>query len=378
LHPALAPLRSLFDNDRRLAIVANVGPLLSPTTKTQYAQPQHPKPASLYSHNDQQNTWQAFAPEGATVGWGGRMADMLVSNNQQATFTAMSAAGNAVWLSGYTVRQYQVANSGAIRMGARANGMVFESPAVTAAMERIARRSRTHVFEYDLASVAGRSIDAEAALRNALPPESDAAFSGDLNVADPVPTNGSHFVNPLAQQLRMVARMIQAARNGSVGVKRQVFFVSLSGFDTHDRQNVTHARLLAQLAHGMAWFDNALGAMGARSNVTTFTASDFGRSFTSNGDGTDHGWGGHHFVMGGSVRGGDIFGTFPVLGAKNANNSGFDSSPDQLQNGVLLPSLSVDQYGATLARWFGVGDGSLGDVFPRIGAFAQRDIGFMA
>ncbi len=379
LHPSLGSLRTLFNVDRRVAIVANVGPLTVPTNKTQYGQTQHPKPVSLFSHNDQQNTWQTFDSEGTTLGWGGRVADVLVSGNAQATFTAISAAGNAVWLSGNTVRQYQVSNSGAIRMGVRSNGTIYESAETAAALQRIVRRaSPQHVLEQDMATVAGRSIDAEAVLRNALPPETDPAFSGSVLYVDPVSTSGATANNPLAQQLRVVARMIQAGRTGAVGVRRQVFFVSLGGFDTHDQQNVTHPRLMAQLAHGMSWFDNSLGTLGARSSVTTFTASDFGRTFTSNGDGTDHGWGAHHFVMGGAVRGGDLYGTFPVLGAKNANNNNFDSSPDQIQNGILLPTQSVEQYGATLARWFGLSDSQLSSAFPQLGAFATRDLGFMA
>ncbi len=378
LHPAMGAAQTLFDTDKRLAVVANVGPLVAPTTKAQYGQSSHPKPANLFSHNDQQNTWQTFAPEGATLGWGGRLGDLLASGNTQAMFTSISASGNAVWLSGQTVRQYQVANSGAIRMGARSNGKIFESTEVTASLERIARRARSnHALEQDLAAVSARSLDAEALLRSALPPATDAAFTGSLNYVDPTSSTSATATNPLAQQMQIVARMIHAGRSGALGVRRQVFFVSLGGFDTHDKQNSAHAKLMAQLAHGLAWLDTSLGVMGARDQVTAFTASDFGRSFTSNGDGTDHGWGAHQFVLGGAVSGGDVYGTFPVLGAKNANDNNFDSSPNQLQNGVMLPEVSVDQFGATLARWFGVGDGSLGGVFPNLGRFASTNLGFM-
>ena len=378
LHPAMGDARRLFDADKRLAIVANVGPLRVPTTKSQYAQASHPKPVNLFSHNDQQNTWQTFGPEGATRGWGGRIADLLASNNAQAMFTAISASGNAVWLSGQNVRQYQVANSGAIRLGGNSSGQIYGSAEVTAALERVVRRSRSsHMLEQDLATVVGRSLDAEAVLRGALPPASNAAFTGSLSYVDPTSSSGATATNPLAQQMQIVARMIQAGRSGALAVRRQVFFVSLGGFDTHDKQNYSHAKLMAQLAHALAWLDTSLGSLGARSQVTTFTASDFGRTFTSNGDGTDHGWGAHHLVMGGAVRGGDIYGNFPVLGAKNGNNNNFDSSANQLQNGSLLPEVAVDQFGATLAKWFGVADGSLNGVFPNLGAFATRDLGFM-
>jgi uncharacterized protein (DUF1501 family) len=194
------------------------------------------------------------------------------------------------------------------------------------------------------------------------------------------PLTGSTAFNSLSQQLQIVARLVDAGSSGAVPVRRQVFFVSIGGFDTHDNQNRNHADLMARLSHALQYFDTTLGALGARGRVTTFTASDFGRSFTSNGDGTDHGWGAHHFVMGGAVRGGDLYGSFPVLGAKNSNNNGFDSSPDQLGNGVLLPQTSVDQLGATLGRWFGLGDSQLLQLFPNLAYFdtAKRDLGFMS
>ena len=390
LHPVMGSLQQLFNNDKRLAIVPNVGPLVMPTTKAQYGQSSHPKPASLFSHNDQQNTWQAMAPEGATRGWGGRMGDLLASMNARPVFTSVSAAGNAVWLAGDSVKQYQVGTSGAIRMGTDSNGRVFGSADVGTAMQRIVGATRGgHVFERDLAALNQRAIDAELALRTALKPASDGLFgtapaSGGYNANnDPKlqydnPLTGAKAFNPLAQQLQMVARMIDASGAGGVQARRQVFFVSMGGFDTHDNQNRNHADLMARLAHALAYFDTALGAMGARNLVTTFTASDFGRTFTSNGDGTDHGWGAHHFVMGGAVRGGDLYGSFPVLGAKNPNNNNFDASPNQVGNGALLPQTSVDQLGATLGRWFGnLSDGQLLDLFPNLANFNQRNLGFM-
>lgn len=390
LHPLMGALQSMFDTDRRLAIVPNIGPLVMPTSKAQYALGSHPKPASLFSHNDQANTWQSFQPEGATRGWGGRMGDLLGVQNTRSVFTAISTAGNAVWLSGQSTRQYQVGTSGPIRLGSDGNGRVYGSTDVAQALERIVRGTRgTHLFEGDLAAVSQRALDAELALRSALKPASDPLFgtapaSGTYNPnADPKlqydnPLTGAKAVNPLAQQLQIVARMIDGS--AALGAKRQVFFVSLGGFDTHDNENRNHADLMARLAHAMRYFDTALGAMGARERVTAFTASDFGRTFTSNGDGTDHGWGAHHFVMGGAVRGGDLYGAFPVLGTKNANNNQFDSSPNQLGNGTLLPETSVDQLGGTLARWFGLNDSQLLEVFPNLRNFdaSRRDLGFMA
>jgi uncharacterized protein (DUF1501 family) len=392
LHPVMTELQTLFNADKRLAILPNIGTLVEPLTKDQYHHGGR-RPASLFSHNDQQNTWQTFKPEGATIGWGGRLGDLVASQNGNAVFTSISAAGNAVWLSGQTVRQYQVSGNGAIRMGSDGNGKVYGSTEVAAAMQRIVSGTRGgQVFEGDLANVAARSIDTEMALRSALKPASDPSFgtmpsSGNydaskdpkLQYATPLNPGGTAF-NSLAQQLQVVARMIDASGAAGVGAKRQVFFVSLGSFDTHDKQNRNHADLLAKLSHAMRYFDTALGALGAREHVTTFTASDFGRSFTSNGDGTDHGWGAHHFVLGGAVKGGDLYGSFPVLGVKNANNNSFDASPNQLGNGVLLPETSVDQLGATLARWFGVSDADALTVFPNLGNFdlSRRNLGFMA
>ena len=391
LHPVMGSLQTMFNTERRLAVLPNIGPLVMPTTKAQYALVTHPKPLRLFSHNDQQNTWQALGPEGATRGWGGRMGDMLAAQNSRAVFTSISASGNAVWLSGQSVRQYQVGTAGAIRMGADANGRVYGSADVAAALERVAGRSRgTHLFEADMASVNQRAIDAEVLLRTAFKPASDAAFgttpaSGAYNPAiDPKlmydnPLTGTRSSNALAQQFQAVARMIDAGLGGQTGARRQVFFVSVGGFDTHDFQNRNQADLLVRVAQALRYFDTSLGALNARANVTTFTASDFGRTFTSNGDGTDHGWGSHHFVMGGAVKGGAMYGTFPTLATKNTNNNNFDGSPYQLANGALLPGTSVDQLGYTLGSWFGLSPTQLLDIFPNIANFnaSARNLGFM-
>lgn len=392
LHPLMGSLQTLFNVDKRLAILPNIGPLITPTTKAQYGQSTHPKPRSLFSHNDQQNTWQALAPEGVTRGWGGRIGDIVASQNTRAVFTSISASGNAVWLAGQSVQQYQLGTNGAVRVGANTSGQVYGSTDVAAALERIVSRSRgTHMLEADLADVGTRTISAEAALRTALKAASDPLFgtapatgtynpNNDPKLQYDNPLTGARAFNGLAQQFQVVARMIEAGMNGATGAKRQVFFVSLGGFDTHDFQNRNQADLLARVAQALSYFDTTLGNLGARNNVTTFTASDFGRTFTSNGDGTDHGWGSHHFVMGGAVKGGDLYGRFPTLSVKNPTNNNFDGSPDQLGNGALLPGTSVDQLGATLARWMGLSDTQIADIFPNLANFnpSVRNLGFMA
>jgi uncharacterized protein (DUF1501 family) len=388
LHPSLAAVRSLFNSDGRMAIVSNVGPLVQPLNKAMYddAALRSARPPRLFSHNDQQSVWQAFAPEGRALGWGGRAVDSLNAglNNP---FAAVSVAGNAVWLSGDATRQTLVAPTGPVPIGITPSGQVYGSRALGQALQSIvSSNTRSHVLEQDLNSVSRRSIEVESRLREALRPASDAAWAtpatsysqaNDPKLQYLSPGQGRLLANPLAAQLQMVARMIDAAPK--LGTRRQVFFVGISGFDTHNGQNANHPELLAALAAAMRYFDTTLGELGQRNNVTTFTASEFGRTFTSNGDGTDHGWGGHHFVMGGAVRGGDLYGRFPTLAAKNISDNRFDGSTDLLLNGALLPQISVDQYGATMARWFGLSDAQCLDVFPNLKNFAagSRNLGFM-
>jgi len=382
LNPGLTQTQSLFNTDKRVAILSNVGTLIEPiNTKAEYETKAKRLPPKLFSHNDQQTTWQALGPEGTAHGWGGRMADMIASGNGNSLFTAISATGNSVWLSGQNVKQYQVAASGPVRFGSvltpQGVPVIHNTAQVASALDRIVRANQKGgAFGADLASLAGRSIDAEKLLSQHLPTADHASLGTENDLKYFSPLTNSVQVSPLAQQLKMVARTIAA--RGGLGMKRQVFFVNLYGFDTHDNQNKNHADLMARLDHALKYFDTTLTRLGVNQQVTTFTASDFGRSFTSNGDGSDHGWGGHHLVMGGAVKGGDIYGAFPTLAAKNSQNNNFDGSPDQLTNGVLLPRVSIEQYGATLGRWFGLSDGQLGDVFPNLSNFSGKtNLGFM-
>jgi uncharacterized protein (DUF1501 family) len=383
LHPLLGKTGLIFAQ-QRLAIVSNIGPLESPTTKQQYLNDlTHPRPPRLFSHNDQQSIWQTMQPEGATIGWGGRIADLIESAGNRSTFTAISASGNAVFLSGKEVRQYQVSGGGALRLGADNTGSLYGSPTLGEELNKIVSGpggpGGVHEFEKHLAGVSSRSIAAEIDLRQNLLPASSATFGTPTGTAgyDPKkdtklqyrnPLSGADEFSPLAHQLQVVARLIEAGKRVTTHPKRQVFFVSVGGFDTHNGQNQTHANLMAKLDHALSYFDTALGLAGVRDSVTTFTASDFGRSFTSNGDGTDHGWGAHHFVMGGAVKGGDLYGSFPTLLA-SASGTGEFKSPDQVRNGALLPSTSVDQLGATLGRWFGLSEPNLKLVFPNLARF---------
>ncbi|TAJ72225.1 MAG: DUF1501 domain-containing protein [Phenylobacterium sp.] len=374
LHPFLGPLQTLFGQGR-LAVLANVGTLVQPITKAQYQAKSVAVPTSLFSHNDQQSTWQALATEGARSGWGGRFGDLLASMNGQNTlFTAVSAAGNAVFLAGQSVVQYQLSTGAqpAVTITSAQGSTLFGSSlAPSRVRDLITDTNVTSSFAADYATVAGRSIAAAATVNS--------AFGQGVVTALPTapaytnPLTGRVETNTLALQLQTVARMIAAS--SSLGVRRQVFFVSLGGWDTHDFQNSTQPNLLAKVAQAMSYFDGALANVGGidrRAQVTTFTASDFSRGFTTNGDGTDHAWGGCQFIMGGAVNGGDIYGQYPTLGA---DVGGFNN-PDNI-GGAQIPTTSVDQYGATLGRWFGVSDADIDVIFPRLRNFGSRYLGFV-
>lgn len=346
----LAPLAAL-NLKGQAAIVANVGTLVVPTSKAEYRGATVPLPPKLFSHNDQQSVWQSSAAEGSTVGWGGRFGDLLAAGNANATFTAISVSGSAVFLSGEQVLQYQVGTGGPVTISAL-TGKVFGSPTAAGTLHALLTASRSHLFENELARVTRRSIDASAAL--------GAALEGAPALVTPFDA-----ANSLAQQLRIVAQIISARQ--ATGAKRQVFFVSLGGFDNHNSLLKTQPDLHAALAGAIDSFYKATVELGVADSVTTFTASDFGRTLTSNGDGSDHGWGAHHFVVGGAVRGG-IYGHFPTVALNTDEDVGA---------GRLLPTTAVVQYAATLASWFGVPGGSLVDALPQLANFSDRNLGFL-
>lgn len=385
LHPSLRALQQMFNTTPRLAIVANAGTLIAPVVKGQ----QGPLPKNLYSHNDQRALWWALTQEGGARGWGGRIADRVAAANGQALLTAVSAVGRSTWLGGSSVQGISLGSAGLPGLGG--NHPALQTESFRQALARVATAARADVpLDADVAQVASRYVAVEQALRAALPPAGRAPFGTPVGTGPYVPArdprlmyanpaNGKTETNDLAVQLQTVARVIHAGTQGGLGMRRQVFFVEMGGFDTHDAQMATHASLLAKLGHGMQYFDQLVAELGLRDQVTAFTGSDFGRPFVSNGDGTDHGWGGHHFVIGGAVRGGDVHGAFPVYGTKNAAGE-FPDSPDQMKAGVMVPRLSVEQMAFTVGRWFGVERGDLLEILPNLRNFdaSAHDLGFMA
>ena len=349
LAPELAPLKTLWDAGR-VAVQLNVGPLIQPTTLAQYSARSVPLPPKLFSHNDQQSIWQSDLPEGATSGWGGRIGDLLLSGNGGSVFTCISVTGNAVYLSGQSAVQYQLSTNGAVAINGIGRALNGSSTA-QAALRTLITASNPHLFADEYSRVTRRSIDAEGQVSAAL---------------NALPALATTFeTNSLAQQLKMVARMIAA--RASFGNSRQVFMVSLGGFDLHDFLLDKHPGLLSTVANAMSSFYAATVELGVADRVTSFTASDFGRTLSSNGDGSDHGWGNHHVVMGGAVQGRNYYGTPPSVAL---------GGPDDVGQGRLLPSTSVDQYGATLASWLGISDSNLPLVVPNIGSFSTRNMGY--
>jgi uncharacterized protein (DUF1501 family) len=353
LAPELTGVASLF-NAGHAAIQLNVGPLVVPLTLAQYesGSKAYPQPPKLFSHNDQSSIWQSLGSEGATVGWGGRMGDLAMSSNGQSLMTCISASGNAVFVSGDNTLQYQISPDGAIPIWP-AKGWVFGSAETSSLLKQLITEPRTHVMENAFNVVTKRSMDMETIVNAAL---------------DPVTlTTTFDQTNYFARQLQVVARLIAA--RGALGTKRQVFFVSMGGFDNHDGLMTQHPELMATFNSAVTSFYNATVELGVANKVTTFTASDFGRTLAYNGDGSDHGWGSHHFIMGGAVKGGQFYGTAPHISLE---------TDDQVGQGRLLPSTSVDQMAATLGKWFGLSGSELTSVLPNIGNFATANLGFMA
>lgn len=355
LNPEMSALKTLFEN-KRASILMNVGPLVVPTTRLQYDNKSVPLPPKLFSHNDQQAYWQSsFQTEGGANGWGGRAADLLLSNNSKSTLTCISINGNALFLSGQNAISYQMSSTGATTVNAIKGKSLFGSASCATALQTLMTQPSSLPMASDYTTVTKRALDTYDGIVAAI----GATASASMNALFP-----SSATNTLSAQLKMVARMIE--QQTTFGMKRQVFMVGMGGFDLHDFLPTQHPALLQKLSTAMKEFDDAMTSLGKGPQVTAFTASDFGRTLSSNGDGSDHGWGSHHFVMGGAVNGGQFFGTAPEIGL---------SHNQQVGSGRLLPSTSIDQMGAELAAWFGVSATDVKTVLPNARNFDLYKLG---
>ncbi|MDJ0654712.1 MAG: DUF1501 domain-containing protein [Xanthomonadales bacterium] len=353
LNPDMPGMQSLF-NSNRLAVVANVGSMIEPVTKSQILGGSANLPPQLFSHSDQSVQWQkAHSDSVENRGWFGRVADLLSSMNAPGPSMNISVIGNNVIQVGQSVFPYSIGTDGPVGIDTGWDPDGNRLATVEALMA-----TADNIYASEHAVIKGRAQDNFEMINAA------------LDAATPLAT-----VFPdtwLGQQLHMVARMIGI--RSALGVSRQTFVVGNWGWDTHDGQNANLPGLLQDLDGAAAAFDaalqelNAPGQNNVSSNVTTFTQTEFSRTLNSNGNGTDHGWGGHQFVMGDAVAGGQIYGTLPDLTLEG---------PDDIDRGRIVPTLSVEQYAATLASWLGVQSGDLANVFPNLGNFSSSDLGFM-
>jgi uncharacterized protein (DUF1501 family) len=365
--PGNAGLGGLFNNGNA-AIIANVGSLLYPITQAQYQNDTVPLPPQLFSHDDQSNQWQTSRADDANgTGWGGRIADLLhAANSGQAPMSITLGDGNR-FQRGLIVNPYAMSPDGVSRMSYHDNGDECWIGGCDVAANAVAYNAliapgtQAHVLERAFADASRRSIDNYQIVAAAL--------------GDTPPTWTTPFQNTdLGRQLQMVARLIKA--RSALGMQRQVFFVSAGNFDSHNTQLADQNQNLLELSQALKAFHDAMDLdLQIANSVTSFTASDFGRSLAVNEDGTDHGWGGHHFVVGGAVHGQRFYGEMPSLARySDAEPHG---NPDDTGGGQIIPKIAVDQYSATLASWFDVAAGDMATVFPNLGRFSSANLGFM-
>ncbi|HUM11539.1 MAG TPA: DUF1501 domain-containing protein [Myxococcaceae bacterium] len=354
LHPDVPELQQLW-NAGTLGVLFNVGTLVAPTSKADDAAGRVPRPQSLMSHQDQQNQWQTSLPDRpARSGWGGRIADGLPAASLP---PLVSVAGNVLFAAGERSQPLAVPAAGGSSFGLSGFDGSVGSRAIRAAMDALRGLDLDNAL---VQSVAGETVAAFAA-SGALAPVLAGTGSSTDALFGPQPS-------ALGKQLLQVSRIIEA--RSALGASRQIFFVSLGGFDTHNDQLNRQSKLLADVSASLSAFHAATVQLGVDSQVTTFTLSDFARTLQpASGGGSDHAWGNHQLVLGGAVRGRQTYGTFPTLSL---------GGPDDFSTeGRWIPTTSTDQYAATLARWFGVAPGDLASVLPNVGRFSTGDLGFL-
>jgi uncharacterized protein (DUF1501 family) len=402
-HPSCPELRTLFGEDK-LAVLFNVGTILRPITRTEYlSNAPGTRPPQLFSHSDQVTQWQTSIPDQPQVtGWGGRVADLLNATANPAGNVSMSISLNGAntFEVGNLISQYHVSTTGAVTLGGDTmSGTGARLRAVKGLLALNSSSATTNLQQRAYSEVVDRAIGIGdllnaniAATRD--PTDSPFSYTNQdasapwrwntgltgIYSAAAQPNGLGGFPNTtLGLQLKMIARLIQARGVSAFNMNRQIFFCSVGGYDTHtaqvtltptvDTTTGTHANLLGEVSECMFAFQRAMEQLGVSNQVTTFTASDFSRTLPTNSQGSDHGWGSHHIMMGGAVRGGRAYGRLPTLAI---------NGPDDTGTGRWIPTLAVDQYSATLAKWFGVDPGSnMADIFPNLDHFAAPDLGFM-
>ena len=358
----LSNIHGLFETGDA-AIVGNVGPLLEPVTRDHFESGIALLPKRIFSHNDQQSSWMALDTEGVRKGWGGQFADAVLTSDSTANplYAAITATSPDVFLAGERARAFRVPEIGRqisldpdrVRSYL---GWGDDSDAARAKLSAYMRKTafdHNNLFRKDVIGMAGRGIDNQL------------GFSERVAAASPLATV---FPNTrIGRQLGSVAQAMSLRTE--LGVSRQVFYSAVGGYDTHDNQANDIPRLHTELDEAVAAFQAAMLELGLWNDVLLFTMSDFGRSMVDNGDGCDHGWGGHHFVMGGSVRGQQIYGDMPEIDAAHPQYTGTRMR--------LIPTTSVEQHAAALGGWFGLDAGELANVFPNLDRFDRSALDFV-
>lgn len=360
IHPSMPEIKQLYDQ-QKVSFIANVGTLVEPTTRDQINNQQVRLPVGLFSHSDQAMQWQTSVPQDReALGWGGKMADLLTSMNENDNISMnISLSGNNVFQVGQETVQYTInpAAGGAETIFGYNGPGVFEQ-IQTSVIDNLLEQQYQNIFQQTYANTINTGLRANEEFANAI--------AGVPPLSTPFNAN-----NELSVNLNMIARTI-AARD-TLQFRRQVFFVVVGDWDHHDELTNAHAASLTQVSQAFGEFQVALAELGVEDCVTTFSISDFARTLTSNGNGTDHGWGGNAMVMGGAVNGGEVFGLYPDLAIQSSLDVG---------DGVLIPTTSTDEYFAELALWMGVSPNDLSAVLPNIGNFyspgsPELPIGFM-
>ena len=358
LHPSLVELATLYNTNKNVAVLTNAGSLVTPLTQVEYQKQTKAIPLNLFSHLDQQTELQTSLAQGfATTGWGGRLADALQGCNQSGFPTIVSVGGNTLFATGNQTNPATV-TAGQV-LGLQGFTTSAASQARLTALQNLLNFDNGVTLVEASNSIASNGVNQATKLNQAL------ASGTALTTVFP---NTS-----LGNQMAQIAKIINV--RAALGVNRQIFFAYLGGFDTHDMELNDQGTGLAQVSQALNAFYSATVEMSVSQNVVTFTESDFGRTLQPSGSGTDHGWGNHHLILGDAVQGGKIYGKFPLM----TNYGNFNATNDDYADnrGVMLPGVSLSQYGATLAKWFGAADADLNGLFPTLPAFSTRSLGFM-
>lgn len=357
LHPSLSGLKGIFDSGNA-AFISNVGTLVEPTSKVSMQSGAAKLPLGLLSHSDQVMHWQtAFPQDRSNTGWGGKMADILKSMNDDTGVSMnISLGGNNLFQRGEDVTEYAINPDGGVAIFGWNEPELPLFQLMTEDVTDMMNKQYEDVFKDSYTGVLKRSVESNETFNSAI-----------RNVT----VNTPFSMDQLSQKMRMIAQSIGAREQ--LGAKRQIFFVDIGGFDNHDELLNAHSGLMQRVDNAMTSFYAATEELGVSDCVTTFTISDFARTLTSNGNGTDHAWGGNAIVMGGAVKGKNMYGDYPMLTLDNDLEIG---------GGIMIPTTSADEYFAEMALWFGISPNDLSQIFPNIGNFydvgsSERPLGFM-